>query len=379
MLGSLYYAGWCSTLLWMPNFSNTYGRAIFFRFAMVLNMVIFTIVMFSRSYLLTLSSIFLVGFFTSFRTGVGWPYLLEMIPKKDRPIHATLYGMMGASWGIIGSLFFQFISKNVYAFMGIGYFMQIVSLILTFMLPESPVYLLNKGKLEEAEIALNKIAKINNRLLQFNPKDFKDWDMQDQMAVILDSPGSAHSAMTMSPGGKRRNGQKEEYTFSYYFRQKKIQINLAVMTLSWLTCSLNNTLISFLLKYMPGELFFNGFMSCSSELVGTFVSGVALMKYDSIQCLKVSYGVAGAGGVMMLIYLVQTKYYSYETHEFTLISVFIFGSLILIVKFGCSAAFNVLYGTTTAMFPPLFSVSAFSISNFLARTCTFFSPQIAEI
>jgi hypothetical protein len=31
------------------------------------------------------------------------------------------------------------------------------------------------------------------------------------------------------------------------------------------------------------------------------------------------------------------------------------------------------------LFPPLFSVTAFGISNFLARSCTFFSPQIAEI
>jgi hypothetical protein len=31
------------------------------------------------------------------------------------------------------------------------------------------------------------------------------------------------------------------------------------------------------------------------------------------------------------------------------------------------------------MFPTLFSVTAFGISNFLARACTFFSPQIAEI
>lgn len=145
MLGSLYYAGWCSTLLWMPSFADKYGRVMFFRFAMVLNTVMFTCVYFSHSYILTLSSIFLVGVFTSLRTGVGWPYLLEMVPKKDRPYHATLYGMMGALWGIIGSVFLSMFSKNVYYFMDIGYAMQLTSLVLCFMLPESPVYLLNRG------------------------------------------------------------------------------------------------------------------------------------------------------------------------------------------------------------------------------------------
>jgi len=31
------------------------------------------------------------------------------------------------------------------------------------------------------------------------------------------------------------------------------------------------------------------------------------------------------------------------------------------------------------MFPALFSITAFNLTNFLARACTFFAPQIAEI
>lgn len=90
---------------------------------MGLNTLMFTILMFSRSYSLTLISIFIVGFFTSLRTGVGWPYLLELVPKKDRPFHSTLYCIIGASWGVIGAFFFLFVSKNAYYFMGFGYFL----------------------------------------------------------------------------------------------------------------------------------------------------------------------------------------------------------------------------------------------------------------
>lgn len=66
----------------------------------------------------------------------------------------------------------------------------------------------------------------------------------------------------------------------YYLKQPKIRNNLLIMCLCWLTCSLNNTLISFLLKYFPGNIFLNGFMSCTSELVGTFVSGLAMLFYS---------------------------------------------------------------------------------------------------
>lgn len=84
----------------MPRLSELYGRAKFFKFSMALNMLMYSILMFSRSYSLNLISIFIVGFFTSMRTGIGWPYLLELVPKASRPLHATLFGMIGASWGL---------------------------------------------------------------------------------------------------------------------------------------------------------------------------------------------------------------------------------------------------------------------------------------
>ena len=142
---------------------------------MGLNTLMFTILMFSRSYALTLISIFIVGFFTSMRTGVGWPYLLELVPKKDRPLHATLFGMIGASWGVVGAIFFLFVSKNAYYFMGFGYVLQIFAFAICLTLPESPVYLLNKGKIQEGEEALAKIAKVNGATLRFEYRDFADW------------------------------------------------------------------------------------------------------------------------------------------------------------------------------------------------------------
>ena len=385
LLGSAYYAGWCSTLLWMPRLSEIYGRARFFKFAMALNTLMFTVLMFSRSYALTLTSIFIVGFFTSMRTGIGWPYLLELVPKRDRPYHATLYGIIGANWGVIGAVFFVFCSKNAYYFMGFGYVLQITALVISLTLPESPVYLLSKGKLKEGEEALAKIAKVNGATLRFDYNEFSDWASQETATYILESPGSVGSYRSVqSPvRGVKQQGQnrpqEDKQTVSYFLGQHKIQVNLAIMTLNWLTCALNNTMISFLLKYFPGNIYFNGFMSCLSEVLGTFVSGLLMLHYTPKWCLESSFTLAGVGGVGMLIYLVRTDYYGHEEHTFSTGEMLIFGGLILIVKIGNASAFNVLYGATTLMFPPLFSVTAFGISNFFARVCSFFSPQLAEI
>lgn len=123
MLGSVYYAGWCSSVLWVPSYADKYGRVWFFKFGMVVNTILFAVLILSRSYILTLVTIAVLGFFSSFRTGVGWPYLLEVVPKQDRSIHTALFGMLGALQGIIGAFYFSSVSHNAYLFMGIGFFM----------------------------------------------------------------------------------------------------------------------------------------------------------------------------------------------------------------------------------------------------------------
>lgn len=56
--------------------------------------------------------------------------------------------------------------------MGVGYIISIICFILCFYLPESPVFLIQRGRLKEAEKALQKIAKMNGKELNFNYADF---------------------------------------------------------------------------------------------------------------------------------------------------------------------------------------------------------------
>ena len=148
MLGSLYYAGWCLTLLWMPKLSDTYGRAGLFRFAMVLHTILYIVIMFSRSFTLTLASVFVTGLFTSLRYGVGWPFLLEIIPSQSRPVHAMIYGVLGALCGLVSSVIFFCITNRVQVFLAFGLAFQIIALVCSYMLPESPVFLISKEHTE---------------------------------------------------------------------------------------------------------------------------------------------------------------------------------------------------------------------------------------
>lgn len=121
MLGSVYFGGWCMTLLWMPQLSDRIGRKLMFSYSLAISVVLFTIMQFTRSFNMMVLSIFLQGFFNSAKLGVGWPYLVELVPINTRSAHAGAFGIIGATFGIIGAFFFMFLSNNAYTFCAIGY------------------------------------------------------------------------------------------------------------------------------------------------------------------------------------------------------------------------------------------------------------------
>ena len=225
MLGSMLFGGWCSTILWLPRQSDVYGRTKLFRYAMCLTLATFTTIYFSKSYLVTLLAILITGLFTSLRSGVGWPLLLELVPKSSRPLHAVVFGSIGAIEAMGCVVYFTYVSNNAYYFMGIGLTCQVIVVILTFMLPESPVYLLTRGKMAEAEVALARIAKINGKPLQFNPNDFSDWHKQELETSMIESPISGVSPMSLSSRSgriRRRSEKPSKFTAAYFLKQKKI-------------------------------------------------------------------------------------------------------------------------------------------------------------
>jgi MFS family permease len=147
-----------------------------FVYALAANVALFTVIMFTRSFISMIVSMFLLGFFNSAKFGVGWPYLLELVPLSSRSNHAAAFGSVGAIWGIVGALFFIFVCANAYVFCAIGYVFQIMTLFLTLLLPESPVYLFFQGRIEEGKESLERLAKLNGKHLDFNYAEFKQFE-----------------------------------------------------------------------------------------------------------------------------------------------------------------------------------------------------------
>lgn len=142
-------------------------------------------------------------------------------------------------------------------------------------------------------------------------------------------------------------------------------LNLAIMSMLWTASSFNYYLITFFLKYIPGNIFLNTSLASISEIIAYAASGVLMTKVGTKISFMISFALAAVGGVLLA---------SFFSSEELLIA-----TCVLFTKFGVSFAFNVSYQATPQMFPVELCATAFGICNVFARFFTIMSPLVAEL
>lgn len=81
--------------------------------------------------------------------------------------------MTDASTYLFATLYFWKVSKDWYNFAMIGYMLNFLTAVGAFLLPESPRFLLEKGRIEELEETMQMIANFNRKQLRFNPSLYR--------------------------------------------------------------------------------------------------------------------------------------------------------------------------------------------------------------
>ena len=105
-LGSWFFIGWCTTLLWLPSFGDKYGRKYLFWFGIFINVICTGTMLFTKSLAVMSTAIFIIGMASSLRSNIGYVYLMELLPRKIQTPITAFMNSLGAFGYILCSICF---------------------------------------------------------------------------------------------------------------------------------------------------------------------------------------------------------------------------------------------------------------------------------
>jgi len=143
--------------------SDKYGRKSFFQFGVATNFIFYTFIMINTSFWVQVALLFMVGLNSPTTYVIGFGYLQELVDNKHKSIYATLWNLSEGLIFVISTLYYWQINKHWFYILSFGYFLAGLSMVGSFFLPESPVFLINEGRLGEARKSFEYIAKANSR------------------------------------------------------------------------------------------------------------------------------------------------------------------------------------------------------------------------
>jgi hypothetical protein len=139
-----------------------------------------------------------------------------------------------------------------------------------------------------------------------------------------------------------------------------------MMIIVWVAASFTFYLLNFLVKYMPGDIYFNSVisgLSCVAMLIEGFI--------------QEKIGTKGGMVLSFAITCLSTGILCFFVHGTN--QIMLYALILLLAKSGASLAFGFAYVIHIDLFPAHFVISSFGICNFFCRGLTIFAPIVAEL
>lgn len=145
---------------------------------------------------------------------------------------------------------------------------------------------------------------------------------------------------------------------------KRLKYNLIGSTLLWSANAFNWYLMTFFLKYFPGNIFENSFCFALSDIVAFGLVGVVLKKTNVCTGLYIAFWVEFVGGVLFLNY----------HQDVNLVPV-----IICFCRVGATMAYNIGYVSPKELFPTLYIATVYGQVNVFAHLVACLGPIVAEL
>ena len=132
----------------------------------------------------------------------------------------------------------------------------------------------------------------------------------------------------------------------------------------WAMSSFNFFMLTFFMKYFPGNIFENSLCFAVSDIVAFTCSGLVIKYFKVTTGFKLAFIVSSIGGFLYIMF----------SSIAALIPVFV-----CLSRMGVTMAFNMGYISVPRLFPIKFQSTVYAVVNLFAHLIACFGPIIAEM
>ncbi|XP_046542550.1 organic cation transporter protein-like [Haliotis rubra] len=208
-----------------------------------------------------------------------------------------------------------------------------------WVIPESPRWLLSRGRVDEAEVILKKLARVNGRSL---PKD-------------------AIKRLVLEKGPQMK--------IWHMFTSPVLIVRGIVIFCQWLAINIIYYGLSLNVSNLSGDVFLNFTFSSAVE-TAAYVMCIFLMERTGRKKLYFANMILGGVACIATVFPVI---YGNKSHTWITVT------LAMVGKFGASAAFAVLYVFSCEIFPTVVRQSGIGVCSIFEGTGGMVAPYIADL
>lgn len=169
LFGSMFFFAVVLSSILLTPLADRFGRRPILLIGTAMNCITQTVMLFSESRQLTYGLVFILGLGMPMNVFVGYIYAMELIPaNRTSYVSAVTMGNDGLVIAV-ASIWFQVVSKNWKTIFATATVLLYATHFLAWSMPESPAYLLTRGRYNEARAVMTSIARKNRvKKLCFN-------------------------------------------------------------------------------------------------------------------------------------------------------------------------------------------------------------------
>jgi hypothetical protein len=162
LLGSMYFAGWATTILVIPLMADKTGRKWWFTGCIAVTALTFVGFFLSKSLPLSIALMYIVGAANSGRVMVGFVLGQEFLTPFWAVVFGTAFHFLDNSTALITTAYFDFINNHYLYISLVGFGFTCLSLILMLVFaPESPLWQLKYGRIAEGQKTINRMMAMS--------------------------------------------------------------------------------------------------------------------------------------------------------------------------------------------------------------------------